>query len=402
MLIDNAKLYHGDSAEILPTLAENSVDSLISDPPASISFMGQKWDSDKGGRQQWINWLAGIMKECIRTLKPGSHALIWAIPKTSHWTATAVEDAGFEIRDIITHINSQGMPKSININKAMKKAGIENPGWKGWGTALKSCSEHWILARKPFPTTVIENVNQWGTGAINIEASRIPTKDNLNGVAYGNQQDKRDDGWRYHGGGAGEYVQPSGRWPSNLLMSHSEGCTEEQCVEGCAVAELNEQAGHLKSGKQGFKKATAKGYQGNCYGKDNRPEGTPMVCYADEGEASRFFKCFYYAGKASKSEKNLGVEGQNNHSTVKSIKLMSYLIKMISPLGSTILDPFLGSGSTGVAAIENGFKFIGIEKEKEYFDIACQRIKYTYEQFHSRHGTGISTDVGTPCCLGGT
>ncbi len=280
------------------------------------------------------------MAECLRALKPGGHALVWALPRTSHYTITAIEDAGFEIRDVVVHLQSQGFPKSVDLGD-------------GIGTALKPSSEFWVLARKPLSEkTLVANLEKWGTGGLNIEISRVSATTNSG---------------------------TSGRFPPNAIFSHSDDCKSE-CSEECSVKSLDQQSGILKSGAQGFKKATSQGYQGTAYGKESRPVGTPSIAYADEGGASRFFKClepdpFVYQAKAPKSEKNEGLADITNvHPTVKSINLMRYLINLITPVGGIVLDPFMGSGSTGVAAIKNGFKFIGIEMEQQYFDIAKQRI----------------------------
>jgi site-specific DNA-methyltransferase (adenine-specific) len=199
-------LIHGDCIEKLKELSNNSVDSIVTDPPAGISFMGKEWDHDKGGRNEWIKWMSNIAKECLRVIKPGGHALVWAIPRTSHWTATAWEDGGFEVRDICMHIFGSGFPKSHNISKSIdgllgverEITGVRTDGrgkspqklnnhdkgdtgighmdgshqtyvetvatsdeskqWDGWGTALKPACEHWILFRKPIEGTVAENV----------------------------------------------------------------------------------------------------------------------------------------------------------------------------------------------------------------------------------------------------
>lgn len=358
-------LYNGDSATLLKQLPDNSIDSMVTDPPASISFMGKQWDGDKGGRQQWVSWLSGIMQECFRVLKPGSHSLVWALPRTSHYTATAIEDAGFEIRDMVVHLQAQGFPKGSNIGKAA------GPKWDGWNTSLKPAAEFWILARKPISEkTVVSNVLEWGTGAINIEASRIATADNLNGGAYAKSGTPRDDGWHMERGGAGEYKQPSGRFPSNVVLSHSPDCTAPSCSTNCPIHQLDEQSGILKSGTGAVKKSTAKGHQGTCYGKENRPEGTPNIEYGDIGGASRFFKQFIYKSKASKSDKG----EDNDHPTVKSIALCEYFVNLVTPPGGTVLDPFMGSGSTGVAAVQNGFHFTGIEMDEHYFKISEKRI----------------------------
>lgn len=215
-------LHHGDCLEVMRSLPENSVDAVVTDPPAGISFMNRSWDSDKGGRTQWVSWMTDVMAECLRVLKPGGHALVWALPRTSHWTATAIEDAGFEVRDVITHHFGSGFPKSANISKYLDKmAGAEGEvvkqfdatyginktrvaqGYRpnevapsvhrapatdlakqydGWGTALKPASEHWILARKPLIGTVAANITQWGVGGLNIDGCRIAHTPGAEGV----------------------------------------------------------------------------------------------------------------------------------------------------------------------------------------------------------------------------
>lgn len=330
-------LLHGDCLEVLKTLNDSSVDSLVTDPPAGISFMGKDWDDDKGGRKEWCAWMESVMRECLRVMKPGAHGLVWSIPRTSYWTATALEDAGFEVRDCITHLFGSGFPKSLDISKAIDKAAGETPKteaakqWQGWGTALKPAAEFWWLVRKPLSEkTVAANVQKWGTGALNIGASRIPslesTKRPLGSVSIWG----KDAGDRIGG-------SDNGRFPANLVLSHSPYCTEDQCDIECAVWRLDAQSGVSKSSDAG---------------------------------ASRFFYC----AKISTSERNAGAK--NNHPTVKPKKLMGYLCKLITPPGGTVLDPFMGSGSTGIAAKENGFEFIGIEREMEYFEIARARIAH--------------------------
>jgi hypothetical protein len=354
------KLLHGDCLEVLKTLADASVDSVVTDPPAGISFMGKEWDDDRGGRHAWVAWMTDVMRECLRVLKPGAHALVWAIPRTSHWTATALEDAGFEIRDVVTHLFGTGFPKSLDISKSIDKAagaerpvvgtkhgivgsvgktanqlmregGNDNPNakscgayapgvkqisgqipvtapatpeaqhWQGWGTALKPASEHWILARKPLSEkNVAANVLKWGAGGINVDASRIGTSDNLNGGAY--SKGKQSDGtWgTMHDYAGREYTQPTGRFPANLVLSHADACTDEVCEDGCAVRMLDEQAGPLKSGKpSGTRKA--KHHFGNTV-----EQGTALTGYGDSGGASRFFYC----AKASKRDRNTGAKNR--------------------------------------------------------------------------------------------
>lgn len=422
------KVFNGDCLQVLKTLPDNSVDSLVTDPPAGISFMGKAWDEDKGGRKQWVAWMSEVMTECLRVLKPGAHGLVWAIPRTSHWTATALEDAGFEIRDVVTHIFGSGFPKSYNISKAidatlltgkggpsaLKEANKHRPvvssekrpvlpngrghgrdedgnvinvgmlgaseshtiditsgateeakQWQGWGTALKPASEHWILVRKPTSEkTVAANVLKHGVGGLNIDASRIEgiprTTHAAGNVVTTQAASGHLAGKKPHG----PTPPPSGRFPANLVLSHNPDC-EETCTPGCAVAALDAQSGVLKSG-------TLKGTE-YLEGKiTNVAYGThkghaSLAREGDSGGASRFFYC----AKASKKDK--GVD--NTHPTIKSSTLMSYLIKLITPPEGIVLDPFMGSGSTGVSAIKDEFGFIGIEKELEYFNISCSRLE---------------------------
>jgi DNA modification methylase len=386
-------LHHGDCLEVLRTLPDASVDSVVTDPPAGIAFMGKSWDEDKGGRRQWIGWMAEVMAECLRVLRPGGHALVWALPRTSHWTATALEDAGFDVRDCIVHVFGSGFPKSQNVAIAIDKSkgamgargkrasfvGNLTQGedvepaksmplhepitdlakqWTGWGTALKPASEHWWLVRKPLVGTVAANVERYGTGALNIEASRVgtvtwkrPGSPAVGTSAYGD----------FAGGEA--RTHKGGRWPPNLLLSHTEDCTEGVCADGCAVAEMDRQSGTLKS--QGRRVAASK----NAFAMKAQPE--VETGYGDSGGASRFFPVFRYQAKPSKTEKG----ATNSHPTVKSIGLMDWLIRLVTPPCGTVLDPFLGSGTTGVSAIKGGFGFIGIEREAEYLAIAQARIE---------------------------
>ncbi len=456
-------IYNKDCLDVLKTMEANSIDSLVTDPPAGISFMGKEWDTFGGSatqaasakaREPFTVFMTEVMKECLRVLKPGAFGLVWAIPRTSHWTATALEDAGFEIRDVITHIFGSGFPKSMDISKQLDKmagaerevvginpssrpnskikgskgfdgdlegeesAGVQNitaPStleaiqWQGWGTALKPASEHWILIRKPCSEkTVAANVLKYGTGGINIDASRIGTDAMSSG---GSIPDIRANNYENSSGKERlqtEIVIKQGRFPANLILSHNDDCMEVgvknigsktkptrsdnrvendnlvygkglgvhtpensyanetvsafECTEGCAVAELDRQSGISKSSSS-IRNNNLPG-NGKTHG---HMVGIPRPGAAnDSGGASRFFYC----AKASKSDKGL----ENTHPTVKSTKLMSYLIKLITPPNGTVLDPFTGSGSTGVAALKDGFKFIGIERDESYVKIAEKRL----------------------------
>lgn len=400
------QLIQGDCLEQLSGLSADSVDSLITDPPAGISFMGKAWDDDKGGRKEWVAWLSEVMREAKRVMKPGAHGLVWAIPRTSHWTATALEDAGFEIRDVISHIFGSGFPKSHDISKGIdKQAGAEREigspklrpdgtfrtntdkskgssfqtgsndkldslpstpfgkQYAGWGTALKPAAEFWILIRKPCSeSTVAKNVLKHGTGGLNIDASRITVDDNDPNKRNSKQTfyEHPDHLFKHSGKKRGAFA-PQGRFPANLVFSCTEHCTEETHDIECAIRRLDEQSGVLNT-------HAGIGNYGDRPNKTAYGDGwkRPVNQKSDSGGASRFFYC----AKASKSDKGT----VNTHPTVKSTKLMSYLIKLITPIGGTVLDPFMGSGSTGVAAKREGFNFIGIEKEKEYFEIAGIRI----------------------------
>ena len=385
-------LVNDDCLNALKDIPSCSVDSMITDPPGGIAFMGKSWDKDKGGRDEWIEWLAEIMVECKRVLKPGGHAFVWALPRTSHWTATAIEDAGFDIRDIIVHIFGSGFPKSQNISKAMDKAagfvektkgfnvagqgiglnpdkskrsdskdyvkpiGItpEAKQWDGFGTNLKPSNEHYILCRKPISEkTIAKNVLKHGCGGLNIDGSRIEISEKLPNYKSKTRPSKNVNmGGGVAVGGHENSVRhnPQGRFPANTIVDES------------AVAVLDLQSGVLKSGKIEKHHILAQKSW-----KQSSGETTGLESYGDSGGASRFFYC----AKASKVDKGK----ENNHPTVKNTKLMSYLIKLITPPNGIVLDPFMGSGSTGVSAIREGFEFIGIEKELEYYGIAKTRIE---------------------------
>jgi site-specific DNA-methyltransferase (adenine-specific) len=442
-------ILHGDCLELLKTLPDNSVDSLCCDPPAGISFMSKSWDSDKGGKQEWIAWLSEVMREALRCVKPGGHALVWALPRTSHWTATALEDAGWSIRDVITHLNGQGYPKSHDISKAIDRmAGAEREKvrtaytahstagkgfnneidsrpwmtkaqqvgyhehdgplpatpdaqrWQGFGSALKPASEHWLLARKPLAAAnLASNVLAWGVGGLAIDRCRVagdvpsvpqPKFNSPTGRVYNMQTGE---------GRNGEMSQASGRWPPNFLLSHSAACTPQACSEQCAVRLLDEQAGERKSG------GGSRGKFGGMFGNGKpvtSPERDPST-----GPASRFFPVFY-AAKSSRRERNAGCEAlpeamalrfgekgqgplpqqtphvarpeQNNHPCVKSLSLMAWLVRLITPPGGTVLDPFAGSGSTLVACIYEKMHFIGMEQSEDYCTIARARLAHALQE----------------------
>ena len=371
-----AKLILGDCLEKMKELSDNSIDSIVTDPPYGLSFMGKKWDYDVPGVDIW--------KECLRVLKPGGHLLSFGGTRTYHRMVVNIEDAGFEIRDQIQWLYGSGFPKSHNIKEG---------GFKGWGTALKPANEPICVARKPLEKglTVAENVLKWSTGAINIDGNRIPVSDTDPNHRRNGSINLEDGGKTsmFSMGGRnpknnGNTLSFSGRWPANIILDET------------AAEMLDEKSGVLKSGElKGYK---SKESQNTCMsGKNYEREHTKST--KSEGGASRFF----YVAKASKRERNIGLEDQikekqgarpnskdisekfpdhdhrstggNNHPTVKPIKLMEYLIKLVTPFKGIVFDPFMGSGSTGVASKNLGFEFIGIEMNNEYFEIAKKRIE---------------------------
>lgn len=308
----------GNCLDNLRLLPADSIDSIITDPPYGISFMGKKWDYDVPSIEIWI--------ECLRVLKPGGHLLSFASTRTQHRMAIKIEDAGFEIRDMIAWIYGGGFPKSRNISGDMN-----NSVWEGWGTALKPALDPITVARKPLIDTVAKNVLKYGTGALNIDACRVNT----------------------------ENIQTStqkGRWPANLIH------------DGEDVISYFPQA----KGQQGKVTGTEPSNKTlNTYGEfSSRSPSNPRK---DTGSAARFF----YAAKVSKKDR----DEDNTHPTVKPTDLMRYLCRLVTQPNGTILDPFMGSGSTGKAAMLEGFKFIGYEMEPEYLQIAESRIKSAYNEW---------------------
>lgn len=339
----------GDCLAALRACPTSVVDALVTDPPAGIGFMGMEWDRDKGGREAWIAWLAERARECLRVLKPGAHGLVWALPRTSHWTATALEDAGFEVRDVVTHLFGTGFPKSLDLGE-------------GRGTGLKPASEHWILVRKPVESTTTANVERWGTGGLNVDACRIGT----DVVGWGGGG-RGQGSWDADSCGlkAGEARPVLGRWPANVVLSHDDGCGDA-CTPGCAVRALDEQAGERTGGASRFFYAAKPSPSERDLGCDALPMRTPAELVGREDGA---------AGRNSPRAGAGRTAGRrNHHPTVKSIALMRWLCRLVTPPGGVVLDPFCGSGSTGCAALLEGLHFAGIEQDPEYVAIARARI----------------------------
>lgn len=377
----NPSVHHGDCLEILRAMPHASVDSVVTDPPYGLSFMGKKWDYDVPSEDIW--------RECLRVLKPGGHLLAFAGTRTQHRMAVRIEDAGFEIRDMIAWVYGSGFPKSLDVSKAIdraagaerevvgrgKKEGGASNGrnsasvgyacetneyaitapatpeaqqWSGWGTALKPALEPITMARKPLEGTVAANVLAHGTGGLNLDGCRVgytvETWPKSRSYAPGQMQP----------GGSGETQAtgeaPVGRWPANLIHDGSD--------EVVGLFPQSQSAGGQAS-LGAFR-------NGDVYGKGRDEREARDPGYGDSGSAARFFYC----AKASKADR----AADNNHPTVKPAALMRYLCRLVTPPRGIILDPFMGSGSTGKAAILEGFQFIGIEREQEYVAIAKARI----------------------------
>ena len=390
------ELYLGDCLEEMKKIPDGSVDLVLTDPPYELGFMGKSWDSTGIANN------VDVWKECLRVLKPGGYLLSFGGTRTYHRMASAIEDAGFEVRDMIEWVYGSGFPKSLNIGKVTDKflktgnaswngTGDSSNGalgysklqhkqdyrpedysnrhqnkdkiteekakqWEGWGTALKPAHEPICMARKPLAEkTVAENVLKYGTGGINIDESRVEYNNEqpsrvgfmktnrekgLNSSSYGGEKDTRMED---------PIPNATGRFPANLIHDNSE--------------EVRECFPETKSGGSTYNEGTNNNWIGS-----NKIKYVSTV--KDSGNASRFFKSIIYQAKASKSDRGDG----NNHPTVKPVALMEYLITMTSRDGATILDPFMGSGTTGVACKKLNRNFIGIEMDETYFNIAKERI----------------------------
>lgn len=396
MIIDGQQLIHGDCLMELKNLESDSIDSIVTDPPYELGFMNKHWDNTG------IAYNVDLWKECLRVLKPGGHLLSFGGTRTYHRMTCAIEDAGFEIRDMIEWVYGSGFPKSLAIGKAIDNlqgnerevVGTQNShdirsnglldkkghfdrevtkgssDWEGWGTALKPAHEPICLARKPISEKNIAlNVLKWGTGGLNIDESRIELcrydiEEYIpNRVGYKNglsHMSKLEHNKGFCQGSRKNQIQiikPSGRFPANLIHDGSDE------VKAC-FPETHSSASPNTKGRQYKIKDEwqhLKGMRINMGNQDNGDKG---------GNASRFFKSIIYTSKASPSER-----GDNDHPTVKPVELMKYLIKLITPKNGVVLDPFSGSFTTGVACNQLGFKFVGIEKELEYYNIGCERMK---------------------------
>lgn len=582
----NWSVFHGDCLALLRSLPDNSIDSMVTDPPSGIAFMNRAWDKDKGGRDKWIAWLAEIMAEALRVLKPGAHGLVWALPRTSGWTSMALEDAGFEIIDSVHHLFGSGFPKALNVSKAIDEAdfrawlkahpsermfvlrvnarakelrkakksklaqrlkkrvgeslrrragllrevtgsytasgnagtptdekggtygvGAENSeavelyttrgatersrAWDGWATALKPSHEVWWLVRKPVEWTIAANVQQWGCGAMNIDATRVgfaSDRDKAAAAAAAAQRSCQDQNAgrtaysNFDDGPASlaPYLEnmAKGRWAPNLVLTHDARCVRRgtaevaanptwdtpnratepsaftgsevsrvrhaerkngstnfamqpggehtrhhddtesvdvwECVDGCPVRDLDRQSGTTEThGGTVHAHHAGLGYGGGA--------GSSRPVVPSVGGASRYYpqfewteldRLFRYQAKPSRAERDTGLDhfrkrtageatereddtdglaspragsgrtggARNIHPTGKGVELMRWATKLVTRPGGVVLDLFGGSGTGGVAAIVDGFRWIAAEMndtdEEPFVSIARARISY--------------------------
>lgn len=412
---------NGNMLDELDKLEPNSIDSIVTDPPYELNFMGKGWDNTG------ISFQKETWEKCFRVLKPGGHILAFGGSRTFHRIACAIEDAGFEIRDTIMWIYGSGFPKSMNIGLAIdKRNGVEskvvevnqdiltkqkkdletehreildslNVGaeernnefnnvsadikeptsedgkkWKGWGTQLKPAFEPIIMARKPVENSIIDNVLEYGVGGINIDECRIQHNEEMKTT---NRKSRSDDKV-FNNSNSGfdsskltmASANPNGRFPSNVILTYGDNDFSEVC---------NGFPNSKGSSSQNVYTTSSK-YGGNALLPSSTKRYNYQPGYNDDGSASRYFYC----AKATNRDRNSGLEGTNNHTTVKPVTLMQYLVRLVTPVNGVVLDPFMGSGSTGKAtAYENNdrdvnYTFIGVELNEEYYNIAKARIEY--------------------------
>jgi site-specific DNA-methyltransferase (adenine-specific) len=392
------KILQGDNRDTLKTIADNSIDAIVTDPPYGIDFLGKAWDANTGALETY--------QECLRVLKPGGHILAFSAARTYHHLAVTLEQAGFEIRDQIMWIYSSGIPNCQDIGRSIERSEqkvknkatknklanndkvyfpdpenvpVESAGqltaprcslchsstgpihkkcsredcirpwektpanneWAGWGTALKPAHEPIALARKPMKSSIAQNCQKWGTGALNIDATRIPY-DGEEPSTWFDQEERTNVGYKLTQGSSSKITSEAkdGRFPSNVIGEILQA--DYQKYFYCPKVSRAER--HI--------------------GHEMPPAmfGDMKGAYDDDGQR--------YAVELDRREGNVG----NNHPTVKPIELMKYLIKLITPKGGTVLDPFNGSGSTGCAAVELGFNYIGCELDPKYVEISEKRI----------------------------
>ena len=408
---------HGNNLDLLAAVRDNFAHAVVTDPPYGLGFMGKDWDAALPDPRTWA--------ECLRVLRPGGHLVAFGAPRLVHRLTCQIEDAGFEVRDQLLWLFGSGFPKSLDVSKAIDAAAgavrevvgtkqrpdgsaprvgcvapklsgnaYEAARWSGWGTALKPAYEPIVLARKPLDGTVAQTVQRWGTGAINVDGCRVE----------GTESTKRPTGSAAHWGGSATSVvggSDVGRWPANLILDEAAG------------AMLDAQSGVRYGG-----------------GHDRKNSGTPSVArgahvehvgrgHADSGGASRFFARvdfgevdrFMYCPKASRSEREAGLDHlpprvvdpsreedaaardnprtgagrsgearRNHHATVKPIDLMRWLVRLVTPPGGMVLEPFAGSGTTPAACALEDVDCLAMELDADYVEIARARVAHAVQQ----------------------
>lgn len=429
----NYQIINGNNIDVLKTFPDNHFDSIVTDPPYGIDFLGKTWDANTGALETY--------QECLRVLKPGGHILAFSAARTYHHLAITLEQAGFEIRDQIMWIYSSGFPKSQDVGKSIDRTAKkgkfiktgktkvsggpkENPigplprseetiyipetdeakQWAGWGTALKPAHEPICMARKPIKLSIAKNAQKWGVGALNIDATRVPYEDpkeaeadakwrakyshNNTGAPTFQGTDKPKAGQRtasFHnatgggetqagGDGSGGWTASNiGRFPSNVL---GEIVEPYQKYFYCPKVSRKERHAGFDEQIKNWEIVKAMG------GHYITAEGEPILEDGDFGNQAVIPGYGWITLNGIKSiyedwckKNNVVTDHGNNHPTVKPIELMKYLIKLVTPLGGIVLDPFNGSGSTGCAAVELGCEYVGIELDPKYVDIARKRIE---------------------------
>jgi DNA modification methylase len=312
-------LIEADALALLAKLPDACVDAIVTDPPYGIGFKGEAWDgadiyraAHKDGEplsdgEAFASWARVWAAECRRVLKPGGHLLAFGSPRTFHRLTSGVEDAGLEIRDVLLWVYAQGTPKAHKL-----------PG--GRSPLLKPAYEPILLARAPLVGTTPRNVEEWGTGALNTESTRV--------IGY---------------------------WPSHLALSHAPGCTEAHCTSDCPAGQLDAAHPELRPSRLFFSaKASKREREAGC---DELPLQSDLL----------------YSRPAVRLRRNI-------HPTVKPLALMRWLVALVTPVGGVVLDPFAGSGTTGIATVVEGRVFLGIEREAKYIDIACARLTHWAHQ----------------------
>jgi site-specific DNA-methyltransferase (adenine-specific) len=409
--VSDINIIQGDSLEKLDDMEENSVHAIVTDPPYGLAFMGKSWDDFEP--KEYQEWCEKWAKKCLRVLKPGGHMLAFSGSRTHHRLFTGIEDAGFEIRDTLTWHYGSGFPKGQDVGKSIdrwhedaydeREVISENPNkrseevekktegksqsgrttqppktepatskaekWDGWNTQMKPSTEFIVLARKPLSENAIyKNVLEHGTGALNIDRCRVPLADGEDNPSGSDATGDRvaEENYGFSGKDSGKNVTPDdGRYPSNLLLSDFGAKLLDELTED-SDSSKNEESDGRKSDE-------------DIYDSGNVGEHNPENSYDDQGGKSRYFPKFReprfkYNPKASKSERTHDGEVDNDHPTVKPKDLIRWLVRLVTREGQKVIDPFAGSGTTGLACSEENRECVLIEREEEYVDIIRERL----------------------------